>query len=524
MKQGLQNPFSGLVTVLQGRRLPEAAVPAGYAALIEAYSLPVPLPRRLYAIGQRHKVVTEGGWRLLTPRHAPPDTLEGHLTFALKWEGLDLTVLKRLFRQLGGEAISELVRAHPTSAYARRGWFLYEWLLGTRLDLPDAAAGTTVDALDDSLQFGIAGERSARHRVRANLPGTPEFCPLVFRTDALAAWLERDLAAHARETTARVPADVLARTAAFLLLADSRSSFAIEGERPSPSRVARWGQAIGQAGRTTLDLDELLRLQRLVIGDARFVPLGLRAEGGFVGEHDRSTGLPIPEHISACAEDLPALMEGLIAFDARPARELDPVLAAACLAFGFVYVHPFADGNGRIHRYLIHHVLAERGFSPPGLAFPVSAVILREIDAYRTVLETHAQAVLPLIQWEPTDARNVRVRNDTGDFYRFFDATPHAEFLFRCVEQTIITDLPRETRFLEAYDRFAARVQDIADMPSATIDLLFRLLRQNSGALSARALRREFAALAPEEVRRVEEIYTAEFEAEEEEAGKAGAS
>jgi hypothetical protein len=512
MEEGLQKPFSGPVNVFQGRRLPEAGAPAGYAALIEAYGLRVPLPHRLHAIGQRHKVVTEGGWRLLTPRHAPPNTLEGHLIFALKWEGLDLAALKRLFQQVGAEAIAGLVRAHPTSTYARRLWFLYEWLLGARLDLSDASAGTTADVLDDTIQFGAVGERSARHRVRANLPGTPQFCPLIFRTEALAAWLERDLAAEARAVTARVPADVLARTAAFLLLADSRSSFAIEGERPSPGRIARWGQAIGQAGRTPLDLDELLRLQRLVIGDTRFVPLGLRAEGGFVGEHDRVTGLPIPEHISAPAEDLRALMEGLIAFDTGPAQTLAPVLAAACLAFGFVYIHPFADGNGRIHRYLIHHVLAERGFSPPGLVFPVSAVILREIDAYRAVLQTHAQAVLPLIEWDSTDARNVRVLDDTGDFYRFFDATPHAEFLFRCVEQTITMDLPRETRFLEAYDRFAARVQDIADMPAATIDLLFRFLRQSGGTLSARALEREFAALSAEEVGRVQEIYATEFE------------
>jgi hypothetical protein len=40
-------------------------------------------------------------------------------------------------------------------------------------------------------------------------------------------------------------------------------------------------------------------------------------------------------------------------------QEVDPVVAAAILAFGFVYIHPFEDGNGRIHRYLIHHVLAD---------------------------------------------------------------------------------------------------------------------------------------------------------------------
>jgi hypothetical protein len=66
-----------------------------------------------------------------------------------------------------------------------------------------------------------------------------------------------------------------------------------------------------------LSREELERLQRIVIGDARFVPLGLRTEGGFVGERDRSTGEPLPVHISAKADDLPVLVEGMVAFDDR---------------------------------------------------------------------------------------------------------------------------------------------------------------------------------------------------------------
>lgn len=511
MSQELVNRFSGPVTVFQGRRLPEPGVPAGYAALIEAYGLQVPLPRQLHAIGQHHRLVAGEGWRLLTPRHAPPNTLEGQLTFALKWEGLDLTLLKRLFHQVGGPAIETLVRAHPTSSYARRIWFLYEWLLGTKLALPDASAGKTADVLDTELQFGVTGERSSRHRVRNNLPGTPDFCPLVFRSEALARFIDLSLSARARETAGRVPADVLARAAAFLLLADSRSSFAIEGERPPQSRIERWGRTIAEAGRNPLSVDELLRLQRILIGDDRFVRLGVREEGGFVGERDRRTRLPLPEHVSARPDDLERLVDALVLFDAGPARELDPVVAAAALAFGFVYIHPFEDGNGRLHRYLMHHVLAERGFAPPGLVFPVSAVILREIDAYRAVLETHSRQVLPLVEWEPTEDFNVRVLNDTGDFYRFFDATPHAEFLYHCVQETIERDLPQETGFLAAYDRFAARVQDIADMPDATVDLLFRFLQQNGGKLSQRAQGTEFQRLTGDEVARVERIYAQEL-------------
>jgi Fic/DOC family len=507
-----QTRFSGQVMVFHERTLPERATPAGYAALIDAYNLKVPLPRTLSATGERHrKIHTEGGWRILTPRHAPPPTLEGHLTFALKYEGLDLAVLKRLFRIVGPNEITALIRNKPTGSYARRVWFLYEWLTGERLDLPDTELGTYVGAVDPEQQWAITGSLSQRHRVRNNLPGTPEFCPLVFRTQMLDDFAQMDLASRAQAAVAAVPRDLLARTSAFLLLKDSKSSYAIEGERPPQDRIQRWGRAIGEAGRNPITLDELSRLQAIVIGDTRFVRLGLREEGGFVGEHDRDSGQPLPDHISAKAEDLPALIDGLVAFDGGPARGLDAVIAAAVLAFGFVYIHPFVDGNGRIHRYLIHHVLAQRGFSPAGVVFPVSAAILERIAEYRAVLEDYSKRLLLVVDWEPTADGNVNVLSDTADFYRFFDATPHAELLYACVRKTIEEDLPRETDFLVRYDRFRASVERMVDMPDRTFDLLFRFLRQNGGRLSKRAREHEFEQLTDPETSAVEETYAEAF-------------
>ena len=506
-----QYRFSGPVTVFQERRLPEKATPAGYSALIDAYGLAVPLPRTLFAIGERHRIIEESDWRIMTPRHAPHPTLEGHLTFALKYEGLDLAVLKRLFLTTGPAEVEALVRKKPTGSYARRIWFLYEWLTGKRLDLPDVQAGRYVPVLDPALQWAAEGENAARYRVKNNLPGTPDFCPLVFRTETLDRFIGLKLPQRAQEIVADVPRDILARTAAFLLLKDSKASYAIEGERPPQDRIQRWGRAIGEAGRQRIDREELLRLQKIVIGDARFLKLGFREDGGFVGEHDRETRMPLPDHISARPDDLPALIDGMIAFDRRPAQTLDAVIAAAVLAFGFVYIHPFEDGNGRIHRYLIHHVLAQRGFNPPGVVFPVSAAILEQIDEYREVLESYSQRLLPLIKWKPTPEFNVRALNDTGDFYRFFDATPHAEFLYACVQKTIEQDLPAETDFLRRYDQFRQQVESFLDMPERLIDLLFRFLHQNGGSLSQRARDREFKKLTDEEAQRIETIYRETF-------------
>ena len=315
-----------------------------------------------------------------------------------------------------------------------------------------------------------------------------------------------DLADRAKAIAADVPADLLARTAAFLLLKDSRASYVIEGEDPPQDRVQRWGRAIGQAGRKPIDLDELLRLQQIVIGDDRFVDLGLRQEGGFVGEHDRDTPRADPGPYQRARRG-PAFPhrrhDRLRPGQGRPA--LDPVIAAAVLAFGFVFVHPFEDGNGRIHRYLIHHVLAARGFNPPGDG--VSRLghhprPHRRVPA-RCWRPTRSR-VLPLIKWKPTKDGNVEVLNDTADFYRYFDATPQAEFLYGCVRKTVEEDLPEETDYLRRYDAFKARIEAIVDMPDRTIDLLFRMLRQNKGELSKRAREKEFARLTADEAQSIE--------------------
>ena len=501
--------FSRVVNEFHGRSTPEPLCLSGYAALIDHYSLKVPLPPKLAGIAKRHHPVSTSAWRVLSPRHAPSDDLGGHLEFALKWEGVDLGVLSALFHLVPDKEIAALVKGGPTGSYARRLWYLQEWLTGRELDVPESGKVRAVPALDPEQQFGISGGTiSTRHKVVENLPGTRAFCPLVRRTEVLERFLAKGLDRRAREIVGRTHPDVMLRAAAFLLLNDSRASFRIEGEQPSAQRAERWGKAIGEAGSRAVSLEELERLQKILIGDARFVHLGLRTIGGFVGMHDRKTREPIPAHISAKAGDLRSLVDGVVAYDKRATTAgIDPVVVAAALSFGFVYIHPFEDGNGRLHRWLIHHVLAQGGYNPPGVVFPVSAAIYRQMAEYRRVLESYSRPLLAFIDWKPTAEGNVRVLNDTANFYRYFDATAHAEFLYGCVEETVEADLPQEVSYLEAYDKFATGLQELVDMPEDKVDLLHRFLRQGKGHLSKRARENEFAGLTEEEIGRIEALY-----------------
>lgn len=484
--------------------------PAGYAAIMENYGLKLPLPPRLAIIAERHERLELEEWLVLTPRHAPDETLADQIEFALKWEGVDLGVLSKLFQEVPSDEIRSVVMAKPTGAYTRRLWFLYEWLTGRTLDIPDVQKIKAVPILDPKTQYGLLrGARSSRHKIIDNLPGTTDFCPLIRRTPRLESFEQQRLNEKASLLVGKTHPDTIARAAAFLLLSDSRSSFNIEGENPSADRTTRWGNAIAEAGRSPLSIEELERLQRIVIGDSRFVELGLRKEGGFIGSHDRISGQPLPEHISAKHEDLISLLQGVVAYSERTdSRRMDPVLVAAAIAFGFVYIHPFEDGNGRLHRWLIHHALGIAGYNTPGIVFPISAAILRHIDLYKDVVTSYSKPLLKFIDWNATDTGNVQVLNQTSEYYRFFDATPHAEFLYYAVRETVDQDLPTEIAYIEACDEFRDLVNEIVDMPDKTIGLLQRFLLQGSGVLSERARENEFAGLAEEELILIEDAYS----------------
>ena len=138
---------------------------------------------------------------MMTPRHALHATLDGHLDLCPQIRG------PRPGRSQAAVPGDRLQR--DRSACSRqvdrqlcrwRIWFLYEWLIGARLDLPDAPGGRYVPVVDLGARSGRnEGENSPRHRVKNNLPGTPAFCPLVFRTQTLDRFIGLSLPERARE-------------------------------------------------------------------------------------------------------------------------------------------------------------------------------------------------------------------------------------------------------------------------------------------------------------------------------------
>lgn len=488
----------------------------GYAFLLqileEDTDRRLPLPDKLALVSEKQQRYNTEYWQVFANRYMPSEDEIGHLIFALKYEGIDLLILKEFFLFSGDDLVKTMVANEPTGQYSRRVWFLYEWLLGKQMDIPDVKAGNYVEIVNTKLQYAGPTENSTRHRVKNNLPGTPEFCPMIRKTEKLESYTSTKLPELMEKALKGRNKDLIRRTAAFLLLKDSKASFAIEGEYPPNMRARNWGKAIGQAGKKPLSVGEIERLQDIVIGTKKLKHMGIRTKEGFIGEHDRESFLPMPDHISAKAQDLDSLMQGVLNTNDRLQNSnYDPVLAAASIAFGFVFIHPLSDGNGRIHRYLMHHILVRMGYTKRDMIFPVSSAILNRIAEYQNVLEAYSSTRIDLIEWKPTPDHNVEITNETIDLYRYFDATDQAEFLYECVEETIKKIIPEELDFLENYDKMTTFINTVVTLPDTKVDLLIKFLNQNEGKLSKNKRDTEFDELSEDEIRSIEEFYTTIF-------------
>ena len=443
----------------------------------------------------------------------PGETDWEHLEFGLKHEGLDLPLLRALIPRLSREGLRAHVLAKPTSQYGRRLWFLYEQITGQQLDIPDVSMGNYADLLDEQDYYVGKPLRSARHRVVNNLPGTISFSPMVRRTAALKTFEAERLEERCKNAIAEIPAEVYQRALDYLYAKETKSSYAIEREKPDQKRATKFVDALRKAAAIdTLQTEALVALQKTIV-DPRFANEKWRTDQNYVGR-SLASGEEQIHFISPKPDDIRYLMDEYLEASRRIVEsEIHPVVAAAMIAYPFVFLHPFDDGNGRIHRFLIHYVLARRGFAPDGVIFPVSAVMLHRMAEYDRSLESFSKPLLPLIDYEIDRQARITVSNDTIDFYRYIDCTIIAETLFSFMKETIEHELPSEVRFLQQYDEARARMREIVDLPNRHADLFIRFCLQNKGRLAkGRRKESEFSNLTEEEIHGLEEAVREAFE------------
>ena len=133
--------------------------------------------------------------------------------------------------------------------------------------------------------------------------------------------------------------------------------------------------------------EDLLRIHRTLLDGTRDAALGgvVRREQNWIG---RSAFSPAgAEYVPPPPEEVERLLDDLVRFLARD--DLPVTLQAALAHAQFETIHPFADGNGRTGRCLVHVVFRRRGLAETVVP-PVSLVLathardyVRGLTAYR---------------------------------------------------------------------------------------------------------------------------------------------
>lgn len=444
----------------------------------------------------------------------PAPGLRGHLTFHLKHEVLHLEMLSRLFEQLDQAELVGWIQQEPTGQYARKAGFLYEWLTDRELEIAAAIGGSYVNALDDRKLVAASPGKSAvnrRWRVRDNLPGTAAFCPIVRKTREWPGAAAVDVRRLLQELEAEFGEEVLLRSAVWMTLRESKASFAIEGEADQADRIQRFAAVLARrTGEGDLPLSDpaLGDLQREILGARTTLQqFGVRQSPVFVGEVVRFQ--EVVHYVAPPADELSAMLNGLAVFWERTEGQ-PAVMRSAVMAFGFVYIHPLADGNGRLHRFLINDVLRRDGVVQDPVIVPISALITRdaaEQRAYNRLLDTVSRPLMTALtgHYRFTELQTAYPDGIHSNFqfsgeaiarplWRTIDLTHHVVWLADALKRTIHEHMRHEAHYLQQHAQARAAIKEIIEMPDLQIDRIIRSTEVNQGKLS-NALAKEIPIL-----------------------------
>lgn len=473
----------------------------GYSWLAERAEIKAPMPERYAEVRSVTRIEVIGHCTAVPATVAPAeDGLLAHTLFALKHEGVNLTILAQVLPLIAGGELSAAYDESPTSQYLRRACFLWEHFCGRELARQQQSLRTNyVPLFDPNVYLTSAGVRNARWRIVFNGLGTLDYCVTIRKTPGLTALLDKDLLQQASEFTESLPADILNRTLAWAYLDETRNSYAIENEVPSGDKAARFVNLLKQAHLPRqLDEDYLVDLQNAAISNVFYQAASFRTEQNYLSNGLRGalgiTYLPPDPDLSR------ELMNCLMAMANSPPDGTDPLVLAAIISLGFVFIHPFMDGNGRLSRFLFHLVLCQRGALKNGLLLPVSAVLKQKEADYKAALEAWSAPVR-----EYWDVTYIDEEQMVFDFlghpalYRYWDATRCVSFMAGAAEQAIEQHLKQETEYLNRFDAIYKQIDRAFDVANSDLSKLVMFCMDQHGKLSGNR-RKQYQYKVPEDV------------------------
>ena len=472
--------------------------PVGYAYLNQHYSLLLPkLGVEVYQSpsADEEQIIAYGaGKRKILPGHLKyQDNPYAQMQAAIKHQGIRLHFFAAMFKKVDVAGFTTFIASKPTSQYNRVLWFLYEWITNRQLNIPDLKSGNYIKLFEDEFYYTLqTGIRDKRTRVINNALGSPEFCPTVRKTYDIRRLEKVDVYKTAFAKMQGIgeflSVDGIGRSINYLYTKETKSSTEIEKEKPDRQKMQRFLNAIKNVGLYDLNHQSLINVQNQIVAE-KFKASGYRDSEIYVGTTIQRFGNRDEDvhYVGARQEHVESMMRGLFKLheNLMVDRSTPPLIHATLISFGEVYIHPFDDGNGRLHRYLIHDVMKHR---EPEHQFiiPISAAILKNQRKYDEVLETVSIPIMAMLDYEFDDDNRIVINNDIDYMYRFPDYTEHVKFVYDMMETAISEDLLKEVCLLTVFDRLKKFVNSHLDIPNKQIDIALSIIIQNGGEVSKR--------------------------------------
>lgn len=441
------------------------------------------------------------------------NNLMSHLEFALKYDDFNLAFIKDVFTSIEHQTIEEYIKEKPNRKYPRIIGYLYEFTGGKSIDVE--VTTTNYENILDSSKY-ITGDikKNSKWKINDNLLGTNQFCPIIRRTKELSELLDWNIEEAIENLKHEYSPEIFQRASYYLYKKESKSSSEIEKEEPSQDRTEKFITLLEVAGRKTfeesLSEKELVRLQNAIV-DPRYAANSFRDFQNYVGQTMRDYSQKI-HYVCPPPQFVKSLIQGIVDLNKRN-TSTETIIKATMVSFGFVYIHPFEDGNGRIHRFLIHDILVRDGIVPNSTILPVSAQILAHMDEYDKTLELLSKLIERKVKYDLNDSGEMKVSNasEIEALYRFPDLTNHTVFLAKAIQYTVNKDIPEELLFLQRYDELKGDIQNIVDMPNNKVDRMILFLHQNKGKLANRK-QKFYKELSDNEIEQMEQAYIQIFE------------
>jgi len=362
--------------------------------------------------------------------------------------------------------------------------YLWELTNGQPLEGLPAAAGAYSPLFDPEKFVTGPSHRNARWRVDFNGLGSPSYCPTVRHTPEIQALLDKNILGSASQFIAGLDKTALDRAVQWADLSETQGSFVIENELPTSSKAEAFAALLARANAPErMTEDYLVALQNLAVSNPLDKAVQFRS-----GQNWLRNALPGALGVTYLPPEpslMMSLMDEIMTLANNTKSGIDPLILGSLVSFGFVFAHPFMDGNGRLARFLFHKLVCSHGVLPNGLVLPVSVAMKRHEERYLYVLQTFSKPARAL--WQVTAIDDVRVDavfKGDPEIYRYWDATDCVAFGLQMASEALERDLRDESVFLHRFDLVYKAVNDAVDMNNNDLVLLVRSCLQNEGKLS----------------------------------------